>query len=270
MGLLRDDSYDRARLLDAAAMARRRGRVRQAIELYQRVLAVEPKNPELQRRIAPLFADAGEPGKAWTSYRLAADEFVAAGFVEKAIGVYREAAQRMPRAPEAWLAVAELEAARARGVDAKLALLAGRRNLRTRKHRPAAARLLRRALELDPADFDSRVDLARVEAKLGQRGLAIALLGEALLRAPLRAPRIRFEQFRIAPSGERAWRWLCALARRATGADVPAHLAPARANTAPARRGVVLTERATARGRSGSPPFGESHWPVAQPAPLSR
>lgn len=266
MGLFADNSYDRARLLDAAAIARRRGRVRQAIESYQRVLQVEPRNPELHRRIAPLFADAGELGKAWAAYRLAAGEFVAAGFADKAIGVYREAAQCMPRASEAWLALAELEAGRARIVDAKLALLSGRRNLRTRKDRPAAAKLLKRALELDPSDFDSRVDLARVEAKLGQRGEAIALLSEALLREPRRAPRIRWEQLCIAPSGERAWRWLLALARRATHSDTPAHLAPARANTAPARRGVVLSARATAPTRSASPPLGESHWPIAQAA----
>lgn len=271
MGLLRDDSYDRARLLDAAAMARRRGRVRQAIECYQKVLAVEPRNPELHRRIAPLWADLGENGKAWASYRLAADEFVAAGFADKAIGVYREAAERMPHSPDAWLALAELEAGRARAVDAKLALLAGRKNLRSRKLRPAAARLLRRALELDRDDFDARVDLARLEGKLGQRGAALALLTEALMLHPLRAPRIRWERLRIEPSAEGVWRWLYAIGRHATGADAPHHVVPKRANSAPARRNVVLTARATAPSRLGTPPFGESRWPVApHPEPAGR
>jgi tetratricopeptide (TPR) repeat protein len=266
MGLLRDDSYDRARLLDAAAIARRRGRVREAIACYERALAVEPHNPELQRRIAPLHADAGQPARAWAAYRAAADEFEAAGFADKAICVYREAAQRMPHAAEAWLAVAALESGRARAVDAKLALLEGRARLVGRKHRAAAAKLLRRALELDPADFEARLDLARLEARLGRRTEALALFAEVLLREPQRAVRVRFAELCIAPSRARVAALVRALVRRALGADATGHVAPLRANTAPARRSVVLSERATAAARRTTPPLGESRWPIAQTA----
>ena len=42
-------AYDRARLLSKAEQARRRGRAAKAIELYRRVLAVEPDNADLHR-----------------------------------------------------------------------------------------------------------------------------------------------------------------------------------------------------------------------------
>ncbi len=261
MSFFRDTSYDRARMLDAAAMARRRGRVRQAIGFYQRVLDVEPKNPELHRRIAPLLADAHEPEQAWRSYQLAAAEFLRAGYDEKAIGVYREAARRMPRLPQTWQAVAELEASRSRCVDAKLALLEGRRHLRGRGQRRAAADLLRRALELDPSDFETRVALARLEVALGERGRALTRLEEAMPWQPERACRIRFEQLRAAPDWRRLWCWLRAAGAAARGSATSSRV-PGGDVIAP-RRPVTLGPRAT-RQHITSPPFGESHWPVTK------
>jgi tetratricopeptide (TPR) repeat protein len=260
MGFFRDGTYDRARMLDAAAMARRRGRVRQAIGFYQRVLDVEPKNPELHRRIAPLLADAHEPDKAWHSYQLAAAEFLRAGYDEKAIGVYREATRRMPRLAQTWQALAELEAARSRCVDAKLALLEGRRHLRGRSHRRAAADLLRRALELDPSDFETRIALARLEVALGERARALTRLEEAMPWQPERACRIRFEQLRAAPDWRRTWCWLRAAASGLRSSASFGRI-PGGEPIAP-RRPVALAARP--RQHMTSPPFGESHWPVTK------
>ena len=97
MSFFHDGAYDRAKLLDAAARARRRKRPHDAIACYERVLKAEPENPDLLRRIAPLFAQVDEPDRAWQAYRTAADEFARQGFADKAIGVYREAAAQMPR-----------------------------------------------------------------------------------------------------------------------------------------------------------------------------
>jgi tetratricopeptide (TPR) repeat protein len=240
MALLRDDSYDRARLLDAAARARRRNRFHEAITCYERVLAAEPKNPELLRRIAPLFAQVAEPDRAWQAYRAAADEFVRTGFANKAIGVYREAASQMPRTAVAWLAIADLERARGRIVDAKLALLTGRGHYKQRGDACVAADLLRRALALDPSDFDARLDLARCEARAGETALALASLAAALVARPDAVRRIRWQELRVEPSAERAWDWLRALLSATPPAPNAPHVRLARANSAPARRGVVL------------------------------
>jgi hypothetical protein len=83
MGLLRDNSYDRARLLDAAARARRRNRFHEAITCYERVLAAEPTNPELCVHRAAL-AVAGD--RAWQAYR-GIMAVRSTGFADKAIGV---------------------------------------------------------------------------------------------------------------------------------------------------------------------------------------
>jgi tetratricopeptide (TPR) repeat protein len=240
VALFRDDSYDRPKLLDAAARARRRGRFHEAILCYERVLREEPRNPELLRRIAPLFAQVAEPDRAWQAYRTAADEFARTGFASKAIGVYREAANQMPRNAVAWLAISELERARGRIVDAKLALLTGRGHYRKRGDACVAADLLRRALALDPSDLEARLDLARCEARAGETALALEALATAFAARPDLVRRIRWQELRVQPSARRAWAWLRALATAPPPAPNAPHVRLARANSAPERRGVVL------------------------------
>lgn len=259
MGSLRNDSYDRARELDAAAIARRRGRVQDAISHYERVLRAEPMNPELLRRVAPLFVQTNEPDRAWNSYRAAAQEFLGAGFADKAIGVYREAAQLMPRTAIVWLSIAELEQARGRIVDAKLALLTGRAHYRERADVCVAADLLRRAIALDASDFDARLDLARCERKAGETQRALASLAEALALRPHSARRIRWEELRTERSWERCFAWLRALATAPPSAH---HPQLARANSAPERRGVVLALRPASLKAKPAPAMGES-WRAA-------
>ncbi len=208
----RGNPYDRMRLLERAARERRRGRLRKAIALYREVIAVEPENGELHRRIAPLLARSRDPAAAWSSYRCAARALLEAGFAEKAIGLYREATELLPREPGAWRAVADLELARARTADAKQALVDGRRRLKGRRARQSAALLLASALELDPRDLALRIDLVRLRRRLGQRGAALNMLDAALRWNPDRVARIRFEQLRTRPRPDAAWRWLRALA----------------------------------------------------------
>ncbi len=106
--LKRKRSYDRARVLAQANRAVRRRRPGKALVYYQQILRHEPNNPDLHRRVAPLLARTGKPAEAWASYKRAGEALARRGFVDQAIGVYREACGRLPRAPEVWIAVADL------------------------------------------------------------------------------------------------------------------------------------------------------------------
>jgi tetratricopeptide (TPR) repeat protein len=205
--------YDRLRILADAARAQRKGRRKKAIALYRQVLEFEPENPDLHRKLAPLLARTRRPAEAWASYRRAVEGLVRLGFVERAIGVYREAAGFLPREAEVWLGLAGLEAQRGRRTDAVQALLAGSRRLRSRRDRPGAIRLLARARALDPACFAAGFDLSGLLARSGQRGRSLALLDELAARAAGRdLRRVRARQLRLAPGPRATWRWLAALA----------------------------------------------------------
>jgi tetratricopeptide (TPR) repeat protein len=210
--LNRKKSYDRTRLLSDAARARKRGKRQKAIALYREVLAVEPDNPDLHRRIAPLLAETKQPTEAWASYRRAADAFKSKGFVEQALGVLRDASERLPRKQEVWEALADLELARHRRVDAHKVLVEGSRRLRAKRDRAKAITLLLRARKLAPQDFATNFDLARLLSKAGAHGRARTLLAEMAGRVQGRQLlRVRARQFAISPTPAAAWRWLHAL-----------------------------------------------------------
>jgi tetratricopeptide (TPR) repeat protein len=208
----RKKPFDRARLLSAASKAQSRRRYKKALALYQEVFKTEPNNPELHRRIAPLLVRTKQREKAWVSFRFAAEALAHEGFLEKAIGIYREAAHYLPREVGAWLAIAELHVQRERSTSAVEALLEGRVHFRRRKHRPEAVRLLARAHEIDPSHFGAAVDLARLLQRTGNRRLARQLLRDLAPRCHRRQLlRLRAVQFRLCPTPAAGLRWFRAL-----------------------------------------------------------
>lgn len=204
--------FDRARVLSAAAKAQARRRYKKALALYQEVFRTEPNNPELHRKIAPLLVRTKQHEKAWVSFRFAAEALAQEGFLEKAIGVYREAAHYLPHEVGAWLAVAELHVQRDRPTSAVEALLEGRSHFRRRKHRPEAIRLLARAHEIDPSHFGATLDLAALLKKTGNRRIALQLLRDLAPRCHRgQLLRLRGVQFRLCPTPAAGLRWLRAL-----------------------------------------------------------
>lgn len=205
----RERRYDRARIMSAAAKARRRRKHQKALLLYRQVLAKEPDNPDLHRKVAPLLATTRQEAQAWTAYRSAAEGLVRQGFVEQAIGVFREATGYLPRRVEVWLSLAELEVKRNRPADAHKALLDGRRHFRGRKRRSEAIQLLARARRLDPRHFETSFELAGLLARSGARVRAQRMLDElASWVQGSKLRRVRGRQFGLAPSPATGWRWM--------------------------------------------------------------
>jgi tetratricopeptide (TPR) repeat protein len=207
----RKAGYDRVRLLEQAAKARKRGRRKRAIALYQQVLAVEPDDPQVLRRVAPLLAQSKRPADAWESYRRAAAKLARQGFVEQAIGIYREAASFLARERKLWLALADLEVERGRSIDAADALLEGSRHLRARRTREDALALLLRAREIQPTAFEPSFALAGLLVRSGHRERGKRILRELERHARGRQlRRLRGRMLRISPTPKAAWRWLSA------------------------------------------------------------
>jgi predicted Zn-dependent protease len=209
--LRRKKPYDRSRLMRDAAGVRKKGKRHKAIALYREILAVEPNDPDVHRRIAPLLAETKEPAAAWESYQRAVDGLTRQGFVDQAVGVLREASERLPRQPEVWGALADVQLKRHRPVDAHQALVEGHRHFRSRSDRSHAILLLLRARKLAPRDFVTNFDLARLLAKAGARGRARSLLEEiASWSTGKQLRRVRARQFALSPTPAAAWRWLTA------------------------------------------------------------
>lgn len=213
--LRREKTYDRSRLLRDAARARKKGKRQKAIALYRELLAAEPDNADLHRRIALLLAETKQPAAAWQSYLRATDGLVSQGFIEKAVGVLREASAHLAREPELWGRLADLEIQRRRPADAHKVLLEGRGHFRSKRDRSNAVLLLLRARKLAPRDFRTNFDLAGLLAKAGAPGRARSLLEEIASWARAgELRRVRARQFALSPTPAAAWGWLRALVAR--------------------------------------------------------
>lgn len=205
----RKKRYDRSKLLADAASAQRKGKLRKAAGLYREVLAVEPGNVDLERKLAPLLAKTKQREEALASYKRAAEGLAQHGMLDQAVGVYRECAQLLPGQGEMWLSLANLEVKRGRKADAVKALVEGAGKLRRRKDRALAVRLLERARELEPADFEVNFELAGRLAVTGKRDRALQLLEElATRRSGRMLRRVRGRQLFLAPGPGTAWRWI--------------------------------------------------------------
>lgn len=227
--------FDRHQILSDAARARAAGRRMKAIGLYRWVLAVEPRNAEVHLRLAPLLAETGQAFDAWVSYRNAARAFARAGYRDKALVVYREAARLLPREVRVWEGLSRLCVEDEQLEQAVEVLLEGSRQFRGRWERAQSIHLLRQARELKPWGFEICLELARQlsladqlrEAELLLQGLAVRVTGVHLRQ-------VRSVQFLTRPGLRSLWRWLSACwdARGAIEEDGPPHGLPTPASRA--------------------------------------
>jgi predicted Zn-dependent protease len=205
---------DRTALLAQADRSRTRGRRKRAITLYRALLDENPNDLTVQGKIAPLLAAAGRRDEAMASFRSAASGQAAAGFVDRGIALLRQAADRFPDDESLWTELADLHVQRGRRGDAVATLVAGGERLLRTRYRPIGAKVLRRALELEPWHVKGTVLLAKTLAREHRPAEAIALLDGLAERVggPARR-RARGLAFRISPSPGRLWRWLVGAGR---------------------------------------------------------
>jgi tetratricopeptide (TPR) repeat protein len=200
--------FDRAEELAAADRARARGRRKQAIAGYRRILAADPNDLAVRGKIAPLLARAGKRTEALASFRAAADGHLRAGFTDRAVALFRQAAELFPDEESLWSDTAKLHLQRGRRGDAVAVLVAAGRTLSGTRHRAVGAKLLRRALDLEPWQPDATLLLARVLARDRRRSEALALLDQLSSRVRGRLRRVaRGLAFRISPTPANLWRW---------------------------------------------------------------
>jgi tetratricopeptide (TPR) repeat protein len=201
--------YDRRRVLEEAARASSRNKRRRAIAFYRWVLAVEPNNPDLHTRLAPLLADTGQHFDAWRCFRTMARAALREGRKDKALAIYRDATNRLPHELQAWEGLAHLLAKEGDQAEAIGILIEGSRSFGKRAHRPEAIHLLRRARSIDPWHLEAVFELARQLARADQRDEARLLFdGLAQRTHGERLRRVRAAQLRLDCSIASAWRWI--------------------------------------------------------------
>jgi tetratricopeptide (TPR) repeat protein len=199
----------RVEMIAVADVARARGRRKQAIAAYRRVLEANPLDLTVHAKLAPLLAASGDRDGALVSFRTAADGQAKAGFHERALSLFIQAAEHYPDEEPLWPEIARLHLQRGRRAEAVAALTEGAWRLHLGRHYATAERVLRLALQFEPYDGDANAILARTLARAGRREEAVQLLEELAARSHGRRHRaVRGLIFRMRPGLGNLWAWL--------------------------------------------------------------
>jgi tetratricopeptide (TPR) repeat protein len=212
--LFRDKApQTRSEIIAAADQARSKGRLKKAIAGYRKALELEPKDPVVHGKLAPLLAREKQPEAALESFQAAAQGHLDKGFADKALAVYTQAADTFPHRVNLWQQVAQLNVSKGHRVDAVKTLLRGRLHFRRKDERRGAITLLQEVLALDPTLFEVKLDLALQLSRERHQAEAMTLLnpmlGEAKSRRQLQ--RLRWTLLRVTPSVGAWGLWLRAL-----------------------------------------------------------
>jgi len=204
----------RNELIADADKARAKGKLKKAIAGYRKALELEPGDPVVHGKLAPLLARTQQSEAALESFHAAAKGHLDKGFADKALAVYTQAADTFPYHVNLWQQLSQLNLTKGRRADAVRVLLRGRLYFRRKNERREAVTLLKEALALDAELFEPRLDLARLLALQGQRAEALALLEPMVKGLEGRGlRRVRWTLLRVAPSLGAWWRWLRAAVR---------------------------------------------------------
>ncbi len=195
--------------LAEAHRAKLKGRVRQAIGLYEYALTLTSDHAMISSRLAPLLAHEGRHFEAWRQFQKAGRALMRREQPEWALAVYRDATRMLPMEFDAWRITASIERLLERHDHALETLLEGRRRFRSSLHRDQAIALLDLARRLEPWDADIVIDLAQLLQQAGQSQRADDLLDELLEHSPqAELPRIHAARSRITWSPRHVLRWL--------------------------------------------------------------
>ena len=164
----------------SARLLEERGRDQEALAEYERVLALAPNTPGVERRISELSARLGETQR---SLEFARRALVHDSTDVRALWLEGSALFNLDRAPEALAALEAAVAADSGQVDYWRTLAHVGEQL---ERVDEVARAWRHAVALDEEDGESWFQLAAAEARLGRFGAAGLALIEAMAINPLR------------------------------------------------------------------------------------
>lgn len=210
MPFWRKKPYSRTETLGEADKARAAGRARKAVALYRKVLANDPADATVHGKLAPLLAQSKkERGEALASFELAAQGHLKAGFSDRALAMYVQAASYFPEEASLWEEIARLNMVRARRADAVNALIEGGDAIGRTRFRAGGLRLLRKALEIEPWHLEATLALARLLAKEKEKEEALALLEDLAERVRGKGRRrVRRAILRLSFTPVNLWRWI--------------------------------------------------------------
>ena len=156
-----------------AEKAEKAGKLDQAIPLYRQLLEDNPRDWNTINKIGDLFAKIGKNREAGDEYAKVAEFYAKDGFHLKAIAIWKKINKLDPSAVEPYGKLADLYAKQGLVMEAKGQYQIVAEDLLKRNRLKDATEILRKMVEIDPADLKTRSRLADIYTKEGSTAKAV-------------------------------------------------------------------------------------------------
>jgi tetratricopeptide (TPR) repeat protein len=161
-------AIDRDDALRKAEKLLRQGRLDGAIAEYEQVVDAHPDDIATASALGDLYGRAGKAPQAVAQFMRLGDHFLKEGVQAKAAASYRKVLKLDPGHEGALLQLVEACAQQGQLADAKTHLQAAVEKRKARGDQDGADTLAIRLAELDPNDFEARLQAAKIRVRTGK------------------------------------------------------------------------------------------------------
>lgn len=166
-------TFDREKGLAKAQKLLQKGKVQEAIEEYEKILEVDPKDVRILQKVGDLQAKAGNIEAATEYFRKVAEFYAADGFFLKAVAVYKQISKLDPGIIKIYLRLAELYNQLGLNSEAMKQYQIVMKHYEKKGMKKEYLEVVKKLADLDPDNVANRLRLADLYAKEGQKSQAV-------------------------------------------------------------------------------------------------
>ncbi len=173
-------SFNKTKVLEDIQKYIQKGQIDKAIEEYERVLRIDPKDYKIRQKLGDLYLRKGKKNEAINQYLNVADIYIKDGFYLKAIAIYRQILRTDPQKLDIYEKLAELYKKQGLNVDAISQLRALAEIYEKQKNLQEAIATWEKIISYDPENIFYRGKIVEFYLKQGLASRAAEKLEQSI------------------------------------------------------------------------------------------
>jgi pilus assembly protein FimV len=161
--------FNKAKVLSAAEKCVQQGKLQAAILEYDKIAKQDPKDFTVLNTMGDLYARVGNNSQAVSCFKQVGEGYAAAGFVVKAIAIYKKLTKLSPHDIDSVNRLADLYSQQGLYSDARAQYMVVADQYMKTGQNELAAGIFKKMLELDPENANMQSRLADLYLKLGKK-----------------------------------------------------------------------------------------------------
>ncbi|HEX7962174.1 MAG TPA: tetratricopeptide repeat protein [Terriglobales bacterium] len=161
--------FNKAKVLSAAEKCVQQGKLQAAILEYDKIVKQDPKDLTVLNTMGDLYARVGNNSQAVSCFKQVGEGYASAGFVVKAIAMYKKLTKLSPHDIDSVNRLADLYSQQGLYSDARAQyMIVADQHMKTGQNELAAS-IFKKMLEMDPENANMQSRLAELYLKLGKK-----------------------------------------------------------------------------------------------------